>query len=519
MSSGTAIGIDLGTTFSVISTVNPDGHVEVIPNADGHQTTPSVIFFDGDSIIVGREAAKAGLLEPENVADCFKREMGQAQFSKRINGRFHRPEMLSAIILRKLLKDAERALGSIDEAVITVPAYFGDTCRKAAQDAAAIAGLKKCALINEPTAAALSYGYQVGHSPDEERTVLVYDLGGGTFDVTMMRISGGCNFTTLATDGEVMLGGKDWDGRLVDYVAGEFMRQAGSDPREDDMSYQDLIMRVEECKLSLSRRPSATVPVMHAGKRLGIRVMRDRFEELTADLLVRTQTAVELLIGDAGLTWDQVDDVLLVGGASRMAMIPEMLGKVTGKTISRSIEEDLAVAKGAAIYAASLMAKRVVKGAPKQLNDHAVERLSAIRHRNVNSHSLGIVARNRHTKELENAILTPKNSALPCKHSRVFGLSRAGQTRIRVTILEGEAPNPKGCITVGKCYIDNLPKGLPKGSPVEVAFTYSEDGRVHVSACATDVGRQASAEIRRPEGLDTDGLREQTQELSAISIV
>ena len=515
--SGATVGIDLGTTYSAVASVEQSGHVDVLPSSEGKLTTRSTVFFDGDTVLVGDEAAKAALLEPENGADCFKRDMGQARYARKVCGKYMRPEALSAIILRKLKQDAERRIGPIRDAVITVPAYFDDVRRKATQDAGKIAGLNVIGIINEPTAAALCYGYGRKGGSTDERIFLVYDLGGGTFDATLMRVAGENEFATVATDGDVLLGGKDWDERVLDYVAGEFMRKAGADPRDDPMSYQELACRVEECKRTLTKRKSVIVPVAHIGQRIGVPLERAKFRDLTADLLARTQTTIELLAAEAQLTWEQVDTVLLAGGSSRMSMVGEMISKVTGKPPDRGLEEDVAIAKGAAIYAASLQVRNDPAATP--LEDSAADRLAGLRHQNVNAHSLGVAARRKTAHGLVNVIVIPRNTPLPVEKSRAFGLAKADATRVRIKVLEGDAPVPEACVQLGTCRITGLPRGLPKGSPVNVTFSYSEDGRVHVRAVARAAGVSASVEIDRPEGLNSDGLATETQTLAGLEVL
>jgi molecular chaperone DnaK len=488
-----------------------------VPNSEGLFTTQSAVFFDDDQVIVGREAARAALLEPEKAAECFKRDMGRKRCRKKVCGKHMRPEVLSAMVLKKLKQDAEEKVGPIVDAVITVPAYFDDARRKATQDAGKIAGLNVVAIINEPTAAAICYGYGKRADPDKRYVVLVYDLGGGTFDATLMHVAGENEFSTIATDGDVMLGGKDWDERLLNYVAGEFVRKMGADPREDPMAYQELALRVEECKRTLSKRQSITIPVVYAGQRLGVPADRAKFRELTADLLARTQTTVEMLVDDAGLGWKQVQAVLLSGGASRMPMVQEMIEGVTDTKPDRTLEEDLAVAKGAALYAASLRIAQ--QGDTTTFQETAVNRLGGLKHQNVNAHSLGVAARSRQSGRMENVILIPKNTGLPYEKTRTFGLGAAGAGKVRVRVLEGEAPVPEGCVEVGTCLISDLPPNLPKGSPVDVTFSYSEDGRIHVHALAREAHRSASVEIIRPEALSDEEAEEETQEFASFQVV
>jgi len=510
------VGIDLGTTYSSVAWVDASGHVEVLPNSEGFLATNSVVFFEGRTAIVGREAAKAALVEPDKAAECFKRDMGRPRYARKVCGRHMRPELLSAIILKKLAQDAARTLGPIRDAVITVPAYFDDSRRKATQDAGRIAGLNVVDILNEPTAAAMCYGYGKSGQSAHEETVLVYDLGGGTFDATLMRIRGENQFLTMATDGDVMLGGKDWDQRILDYVVAEFERNVGADLRQDPALYGELAARVEECKRTLSKRDSVTVPVAYAGRRLGVKIDREKFKELTADFIARTQSTIELLVRSAGLTWDKVDAVLLSGGSTRMTMVREMIAKVTGKEPNTALDEDLAVAKGAAIYAASLRLGRSTGAGTFQ--EEAAARLAALKHRNVNSHSLGVAALDKAGK-LRNVTLIPKNTALPATKSQSFGLSAANSAMVEVKVIEGEAPTADACIQIGTCRIQELPPGLPRGSPIDVTFSYSEDGRIHLRAIVRANKRGAFVEIARPEGLTAEALEGSAQVVSGLEVI
>jgi molecular chaperone DnaK len=516
------VGIDLGTTYSSIAWVDDSGHVEVLPNSDGQLATPSVVFMDGDTVLVGSEAARAALLEPEKSAECFKRDMGRAAYGRKVCGKTMRPEVLSAMVLRKLKQDAEQKIGPISSAIITIPAYFDETRRKATQDAGRLAGLEVNTLLNEPIAASIQYGYSVlGHSQTpREHTVLVYDLGGGTFDATLMRVTPDGEFLTIATDGDVMLGGKDWDLRLLDYVASEFMNKVGLDPREDALSFQELSLKVEEAKRTLSKRPSVTIAITHAGQRLGIHVDQTHFADLTADLVNRTQTTVELLVAEAKLSWSQVDRVLLVGGSSRMPMVQAMLRRTTGKEPDACLDPDLAVARGAAIFARSQDVKRGVQ--LRAADETVANRFKQLRHRNVNSHSLGVEAYNEKNGQVENSIIIPKNTPLPAENTQTYLTvepTSATSSYIQIQVLEGESHDPQACIPVGTCSIENLPAGLPANSPIQITFSYSEDGRLHVRALVKSVDRSASAEIIRPQALNAKDLETQQQLLVGLKIV
>lgn len=515
---GAVVGIDLGTTYSAIAWVNDAGKVEVIPNSEGYSTTPSVIFKDGNTVLVGREAARAALLEPENSAECFKRDIGHDVFSKKVAGRQMRPEELSAYVLKKLKQDAEDKIGPISDAVITVPAYFDDNRRKATQDAGRIAGLNVIDIINEPSAAALWYGYQ-NESGGSNSVYLVYDLGGGTFDATLMKVSPPNQFETVATDGDVMLGGKDWDKRLFDYIAGEFMKKGGADPRDDDIAYQELALRIEESKRALSKRESVSIPVTYASHQLRIQIDREKFRDLTADLLLRTQTTVELLLNEAGLKWSNVDKIIAVGGSSRMVMVKEMLEKISGKTIDTTLDPDLAVAQGAALHAASIKLKH--GNLPPAFSSAVSEKLLKLKHKDVNSHSLGIEIEDE--KGLtRNFIIIPRNTSIPCSITSKFGISATvtdSTSSLTLIILEGESEIPDACVKIGECVIAGLPPGLPEGSPVEVTFSYSDDGRIHVDAFVRNAGVKASAHIHKKMAVDEESIAKHSQTLMMLKII
>jgi molecular chaperone DnaK len=424
--------------------------------------------------------------------------------------------VLSALVLKKLLGDAEQRVGPITEAVVTVPAYFDDTRRKATQDAGEIAGLETTHILNEPTAAALWYGFseqQAGANKDS--TVLIYDLGGGTFDATLMEIRSDGQLLTLGTEGDVMLGGKDWDARLLDYVSSEFMRAEGSDPREDDISYQELVVRVEEGKHTLSKRSTVIIPVTHGGRRARITISREQFKALTGDLLARTQNTLEILMADAGVTWDNLDKVLVVGGASRMVMVREMLAELTGMEPDTGLDADLAVASGAALQAAKLR-----KDAAEE--NRTASAMQQIEHQNVNSHSLGVEAWNEELGAMANLILIAKNSGLPCERVEQFATDRrveGDSADLHFRILEGESPDPDACVPIGECRIEDLPQGLEQGSLVEITFSYSEDGRIHVSAVVPQVGLTATASIVRPHALNHEAIRQQADGVANLQIV
>jgi molecular chaperone DnaK len=500
---GPAIGIDLGTTFSAVARLDDTGRPVTVPNAEGDLTTPSIVLFDGDDVVVGKEAAKAMATEAERVADCAKRDMGLREYRHTVDNKTYSPEVLLAYVLKKLRDDTMRQVGPFDKAVVTVPAYFDEVRRKGTQDAGYMAGLEVLDIINEPTAAAVAFGFQQGflnaqgeaHAPQK---VLVYDLGGGTFDVTLMEIKG-TDFTALATDGDVQLGGRDWDQRLVDFVSEEFLKahrhDPRFDPRTDPSTAGGLWRECEDAKRALSARKRASINCHFRGESLRLEITRDQFQEMTRDLLDRTQFTVRQVLRAADLDWGAVDRVLLVGGSSRMPMVVDMLRQLSGKEPDASVSPDEAVAHGAALHAGILLAK--AQGQPP-----------AFKIRNVNSHSLGVVGTDPATKRKRTAVLIPRNTALPVKARRVFKTSKDNQESILVQIVEGESPSPEACTPLGTCIIRNLPRGLPARSSIDVEFRYSADGRlaVHVSVAGAD--RKTQQEIKRDNSLSREQLDE-----------
>ena len=360
------VGIDLGTTYSAMAYLDSTGKPVTIPNSEGQLTTPSVVLIEpGGDVVVGREAKQAALAEPDRVAECAKRDIGERHFRKPINGKQISPQAISALILKKLRQDAQARLLPVGGAVITVPAYFNEARREATIAAGELAGLTVIDIINEPTAAALAYAYtellnegqgaqdalRLVDETHKPRVAVIYDLGGGTFDVSVLQVSGR-DLTVLATDGDVYLGGRDWDDRIVNYAAELFMKEHGSDPRNDAISHQAMVNSAEEAKKNLSQRMQTRFTVSHAGQSMVVELTRDKFEELTADLLFRTESRLSRVVSAAGLSWSQVDDVLTVGGSTRMPQVLDVIQRVTGKQANTSLAPDEVVAHGAAIHAA-----------------------------------------------------------------------------------------------------------------------------------------------------------------------
>lgn len=486
-----AVGIDLGTTYSAVAFLDDLGRPQTLTNAEGDKITPSVVLFDHDEVIVGKEALKALATEMESIAECAKRDLGQLAFHKSFRGKTYPPQVILAYILNKLRQDAEAQIGKIERAVITVPAYFDEIRRKATQEAGYLAGIDVLDIINEPTAAAIAYGFQQefsdGRSRDGRRCryLLVYDLGGGTFDVSVMELKEG-DYIALATDGDVQLGGRDWDQRLVDFAADQFFDEHGVDPRSESNSLGRILRECEDAKRTLSARSKATIAIDHGGHSSRISISREFFEQITSDLLGRTEFTTRQTLKAAGLGWDQIDRILLVGGSTRMPAVARMLQDISGIEPERSISPDEAVAAGAAIRAGMVLAREQGKRTRFKI-------------KNVNSHSLGLVGHNLQTNRKQTAFLIRRNTHLPAAAERVFRTRTDGQESLLIRIVEGESENPDECSQVGKCIVRDLPANLPAKTPVHVRFTYGEDGTLSVRVRVRD--RESEQEITRENSL------------------
>jgi molecular chaperone DnaK len=519
--SGKLVGIDLGTTFCAIATLDERGQAVTLPNIEGEMLTPSAVLIDEGGVVVGQAARDVALEQPERVAMVIKRFMGHPTYGHPIAGRDFRPETLSALILRKLVQDAERRIGPVGKAVITVPAYFDDTRRKATKDAGRIAGLDVLDILDEPTAAALAYSFQPSQqgggpgqaAPITEQTVLVYDLGGGTFDVTLVRLAPR-RFESLAIEGDVRLGGKDWDDRIVDHVAGKFLHQFGQDPRGNPQALAALSAAAERAKRTLSKLNQTNISCTHAGQMLTMSLTRAEFEAITRDLLTRTRLTTQQVLRHAGLPWDKVDRVLLVGGSTHMPMTGQMLLELSGKAPDNSLAVSEVVARGAALHAGIVAARSGSQDG--SMGADARELLEDIVEINVNAHSLGIEI--KQAEQRVNDILIPKNTQLPTAASRVYRTVVENQTRVRVKVLQGELQQADHCISIGECWIEGLPGNLPKSSPVQVRCGVGTNGLIDVLALDMTSGKMVRTEIHRASGLSEEEIARESDWVRGLKI-
>jgi molecular chaperone DnaK len=518
---GKLVGIDLGTTFSAIATLDDRGQPVTLPNVEGEMLTPSAVLLEEGSAIVGQAARDSALEMPDRVAMLIKRSMGESEYAHTVAGRTFRPETLSALILRKLVQDAERRIGPVAKAVITVPAYFDDTRRKATKDAGRIAGLDVLDILDEPTAAALAYSFQGSAVPSadaplpiKEQTVLVYDLGGGTFDVTLVHLSQK-RFQTLAIEGDVRLGGKDWDDRIVEYVSTKFKEKYGEDPRQDPISLATLNAQAERAKRALSKLQHTTLLCSHAGKVLTLPLTRAEFENITKDLLLRTRITTQQVLRQARLTWDKVDRVLLVGGSTHMPMTGAMLAELTGKAPDSSLAVSEVVARGAALHA-GIVASRMGASNGDLLDEGVAELLGDVVEINVNSHSLGIEV--KQNDQRQNDILIPKNTQLPTSATRLYRTVMENQAKVRVKVLQGELPHADACIRIGECWIQDLPPNLPKGAPIQVRCGVGTNGIIEVTATDLTSGTSARTEIHRTSSLSEKDIAREAQWVKTLTV-
>ncbi|MFO0956803.1 MAG: Hsp70 family protein [Isosphaeraceae bacterium] len=478
---GTFVGIDLGTTNSVVACRNSYGRPEVIANREGQNITPSVIYFGSEPPAIGQEAKEWARLGNDLIASFFKPHMGNPLYRLNFKGRDYSATDLSAMILGKLKQDAEAKLGDrVDRAVITVPAYFADPQRKATIEAGEKAGLRVMRIINEPTAAALAYGLQ---KTGQTETVLIYDLGGGTFDVTLAHITPD-EIAVLSTAGDHDLGGKNWDDRIATFLSEKFAAETGFDPLDDPVALNEVLVRSEQAKWTLSERSSARVPLQLGNQRKTYEISRQEFEGMTSALMDRTRRLTEEALGEANLHWRQLTGILLVGGSTRMPMVRQYVSDMAGQPPRTGVNVDEVVALGAAIQAAMEEGESAADGIPR-FTLAGARRIS-----DVMSHSLGSVAVSPDGSAYVNETIISRNVPIPTENTKSFlHQTHSGRNdRMEVYLTQGESAIPLDCSILGK-YVFSGIEPTAEEVIVDVGLSYDANGVVQVHAVQRDNGK------------------------------
>ena len=479
---GKAVGIDLGTTNSVVAVLE-GGEPAVVANAEGNRTTPSIVAFKGEEVLVGELAKRQAITNPDNTIRSIKREIGTS-WKQEFEGNEYTPQEISARILQKLKRDAESYLGEdVTEAVITVPAYFNDAERQATKEAGKIAGLNVLRIINEPTAASLAYGLE----NSEDQKILVYDLGGGTFDVSVLEISEGV-FEVKSTAGDSKLGGDDWDQKVMDWLVEKFKSSTGIDISTDNMAMQRIKEGAEKAKIELSSTSETEVnlPFITANdagpQHLLEKLSRSEFEKITSDLVERTKSPVNKAIEDADLSYSDIDHIILVGGSTRIPSIQSLVKSMTGKDPHKGVNPDEVVASGAAIQAG------VLKGDVKDVLLLDVTPLT-----------LGV-----ETKGGIVAKMIERNTTIPTKRSETFTTAEDGQTEVEIHVLQGEREMASGNKSLGKFKLTEIPTAKQGTPQIEVTFDIDANGIVNVNAKDLGTGKEQNITITGGTALEDD---------------
>lgn len=513
---GKYIGIDLGTTFSCMAFIDEDGIPKIIPNEEGDDTTPSVVLFEEDETVIGKEAKSQSVFNPGACEQFIKRQMGRRDYSGNHGGEKYSPECISAMILSKLKKDAEKYLGEeVKGAVITVPAYFSEPQKKATIDAGKIAGLEVLALINEPTAAALAYG--ISKTIDESQNIMVFDLGGGTFDATIMCVEKE-NITVLATDGDRQLGGYDFDNKIIQEVILEAKEQ-GLDIEEDLQARQNLQIEAEKAKKTLSTKKKTNIVLNVEGKPFRYVLTREYFEELIEPLLYRTEASMERACDEAGIEYSDLSKILLVGGSTRIPLVCEFIKQVTDITPSSEVHSDQAVAIGAAWYVTDCLKRKIEENANKE-NEENKEKIIIPETKkqysfvDVTSHGIGIVC---HKEEKINSVILPKNSKVPAVYTHRYKTMYPYQETMNISVTQGEDRDLRYVTIIGNASIEIEPRD--RIIEVDVTVSCDESSVIHVTVVDVDLQKNlGEIHIERISNLTEKEIKENKARISKLNI-
>ena len=476
------IGIDLGTTYSAIATIDEFDKPKIINNSSNKQLTPSAIYFESkEQIIVGDEAKDLQNCGVENIASFFKRSMGDNNFQLNFHNKIYNATDLSTILLKKILSDAENQLKcKIKKAVITVPAYFDDLQRKATIKAAEMAGVEVLRIINEPTAAAVAFGL----NNNKNQTILVYDLGGGTFDVTVLKIENQ-EMIVLATGGEHELGGKDFDNYLLNYIGEKFYNETNIQIFDDDLLMNELFVKAEYAKKQLSTLQKTIFTIVSGQHKISYEITKETFENIIENLIQKTFHKTEEVLSEACLTWEQIDGILLVGGSTRIPIIKDLINKKTNKPILKGVNVDEAVCLGAAIQA-KLELNKLGLNSPFLLGEKKISKIT-----DVISHSLGLIAENADSSKYINSIIIPKNKIIPSIEKRPFKLitNADKENTLEIYLTQGESEDINQCKIIGKFVFKNIEYINTGYSIIEIEYKYDENGVVQISAIQTETNK------------------------------
>ena len=504
-----AVGIDLGTTYSCLAYLNEHGEPITVPNKDGELSTPSVVLFDGDHVIVGTEALRNSIRQPDKVVVHAKRYMGSPTHRWKVNGKSYSPVDISTFILKSMLDSARERVGEIERAVITVPAQFSDVQRQATAEAGKRAGLKHVDIINEPVAAALCFVLGTEGIWFTElataQTILVVDLGGGTFDLSLVRYQKN-EVRVIASGGDLHLGGLDWNKALEVAIGKQFQKEFGIDPTKDRESAQALALEAEQTKRSLSVRPKAALTCAAGGQRKTYQVELEQFERLTKDLVDRSEALTLDLLKEHNMGWAKIDVVLTTGGSSRMPMIRSLFKRLSGRTLNTSLSPDQSIAHGATYYSGMLLSNSAF--AQSILNPTAAARLKQFKQHSATARALGVLIRDTETQTRVPHYILPANTPLPTSVTQLYGTVSNNQRRVHLRIVESGTAADASHVELGMCRVDPLPENLPEGTEIEVTIRYDEQARVHVEAKVLQTGQVAQTEIVRPENLVVSALSE-----------